>query len=148
MNKSKHDEALNLIERVGLFFEQSGYLPSAARVYALLMIWEKPELHFDEIQNLLDLSKGATSKAINDLIVKERIEAITKPGVRKKFYKIRRKPGEDSTINFVKYLTTMKMQLEAIEVHKEKYGDTQVRFGDEIKFFNRLIELFNGIMEE
>ncbi len=148
MNNTKHAEALNLIETVGMFFEKSGYLPSAARVYALLMIWEEPELHFDEIQALLNLSKGATSKAVNDLITKERIELISKPGVRKKFYKVMRKPGEDSTTSFIKYLIAMKLQLEAIEVHKEKYCDNQVRFGDEIKYFARLIDLFDSTIKE
>jgi DNA-binding transcriptional regulator GbsR (MarR family) len=148
MNNDKYTEALALIEKVGMFFEKSGYIPSAARVYALLMIWEKPELHFDEIQTLLNLSKGATSKAVNDLITKERIELISKPGVRKKFYKVMRKPGEDSTKSFIKYLIAMKLQLEAIEVHKDRYGDTQVRFGDEISYFARLINMFDSMIEE
>lgn len=142
MNKRENaNESLELIEEFGLFLEKSGYIPSAARVYALLMIWDTSELHFDEIQEILKLSKGATSKAVNNLIDMSRIEIFTKNGVRKKFYRVKTKPGKESTKSFVIYIETMKNYLEKIEKFKKERNSEGLRFDEEIDFFTDLIQL-------
>lgn len=147
MNTNKqHKEALELVESMGLFFEKSGYLPSAGRVYALLMIWEKSELHFDEIQSILQLSKGATSKAINALLGMKRIEEFTRTGIRKKFFRVKVKPGQASTERFIEYLKAMQQMLIRIETHKETYDIDTMRFTEEINFFDKLIEMFRGVL--
>ncbi len=142
----KNDEKLELIEEFGMFLEQSGYLPSAARVYALLMIWSEPELHFDEIQDVLKLSKGATSKAVNNLIALERIEVFSKNGVRKKFYRVKVKPGKTSTGSFVLYLERMKYFLEKIESLKKENNQSSLRFKDEIEFFDAFIQHIKAML--
>ncbi len=138
MNKNKESELYDLIEEFGFFLERSGYPPSAARVYALLMIWEPSELHFDQIQELLKLSKGATSKAVNSLIVMDRVEVITKHGVRKKYYRIKVKPGVESAGKFLLYLETMKRYLQRIEQLKDERGFQGLRFQEEIDFLDKL----------
>ncbi|UTA70074.1 MULTISPECIES: GbsR/MarR family transcriptional regulator [Emticicia] len=80
------DEKLALIEKVGLMFEQ-GLQPAAARIAALLLVSDRLELTFDEICEALNLSKSATSNAINLLLNMNRIEYITKPGDRKRYFK-------------------------------------------------------------
>ncbi|MGB8451275.1 MAG: hypothetical protein WCD89_02995 [Anaerocolumna sp.] len=142
----QQQKSLELIEEFGLFLEKSGYLPSAARVYALLMIWDKPELHFDEIQEILQLSKGATSKALNNLETLGRIKMFTKTGVRKKLYKVNTKPGQDSAENFLIYIKKMHLFLERIEAHKEAYDNHNLRFHEELAFFEMLIEMFNQVL--
>lgn len=141
-------QSLELIEEVGLFFEKTGYLPSAARVYALLMIWKDPELHFDEIQKILNLSKGATSKALNALTSIERVEMFTKPGVRKKYYRVKTFPGRDSSKNFLAYLMKMKEHLIKIETFKKANNISGVSFKDEVIFFDNLIDVFNKVLND
>ena len=138
MNKNKESELYDLIEEFGFFLERSGYPPSAARVYALLMIWEPSELHFDQIQELLKLSKGATSKAVNSLIAMDRVEVITKHGVRKKYYRIKIKPGVQSAGKFLLYLETMKKYLQRIEQLKVERGFQGLRFQEEVDFLDKL----------
>ncbi|WP_337040976.1 GbsR/MarR family transcriptional regulator [Emticicia sp. 17c] len=77
---------LDLIEKLGLIFEQ-GLQPAAARIAALLLVSDKLELTFDEIREVLNLSKSATSNALNMLLTLNRIEYITKPGDRKRYFK-------------------------------------------------------------
>ncbi len=79
-------EKLALIEKLGLNFEQ-GLQPAAARVAALLLVSDKLELTFDEICEVLNLSKSATSNALNFLLNMNRIEYITKPGDRKRYFR-------------------------------------------------------------
>jgi len=78
---------LELVEKLGVMFEGPGVQPAAARITALLIISDKTELTFDEIRETLKLSKSATSNAINLLLNVKRIDYITKPGDRKRYFR-------------------------------------------------------------
>ncbi|NBA87835.1 MarR family transcriptional regulator [Emticicia sp. CRIBPO] len=81
------EEQLQLVEKLGLVFEGPGLQPAAARVAALLVVSDTLELTFDDIREILNLSKSATSNAINLLLNVHRIEYITKPGDRKRYFR-------------------------------------------------------------
>lgn len=88
MSTVKITEAqLQLVEKLGLVFEGPGLQPAAARVAALLVVLDTLELTFDDIREILNLSKSATSNAINLLLNVHRIEYITKPGDRKRYFR-------------------------------------------------------------
>ena len=84
------DKQRELIERYGVFMDRSssGFSPVESRIIGLLIISDIIELTFEEIQNILSISKGATSNAINRLLKLEKIEYITKPGERKRYFRI------------------------------------------------------------
>lgn len=81
------EEQKQLVERIGLMHESEGLSPAVARVLGLLLVSDKVELTFDEIRETLNLSKSATSNALNIAIKLNRIEYITKPGDRKRYFK-------------------------------------------------------------
>lgn len=83
------DQQKELIEKLGVYLEESGIQPVTARVQALLLIADNTELTFEEIQNTLGISKSSTSGAINMLLTIKRIEYITKPGDRKRYFRSR-----------------------------------------------------------
>jgi len=76
-----------LIEQLGVFYEHEGFHPAGARVLALLLIADRNELTFDEIKDALNISKSATSTAINLLLTTKRIEYFTNPGERKRYFR-------------------------------------------------------------
>ncbi len=76
-----------LIEQLGVFHEHEGFHPAGARIMALLLIADRNELTFDEIKDTLNISKSATSTAINLLINTKRIEYFTNPGERKRYFR-------------------------------------------------------------
>lgn len=78
-----------LIEKMGVFYEKSGVQPAAARVLGLLMVSDTTELTFEEIIQTLGISKSAASNSINLLLTINKIEYITKPGDRKRYFKIK-----------------------------------------------------------
>jgi DNA-binding transcriptional regulator GbsR (MarR family) len=78
-----------LIEKLGVFYEKSGMQPAASRVLALLLVSDNPELTFEEIFEILRISKSAASNAVNLLLNTNKIEYITKPGDRKRYFIIR-----------------------------------------------------------
>ncbi|EMR02317.1 GbsR/MarR family transcriptional regulator [Cesiribacter andamanensis] len=81
------EEQKQLIEELGVFHEQTGLQPAAARIISLLLVSDKYELTFDEIREALNLSKSATSNALNFLLSISRIEYITLPGDRKRYFR-------------------------------------------------------------
>lgn len=83
------DNKLKLIEELGIHYEKSGLQPAASRVFALLMISDQNELTFEEIYEVLNISKSAGSNAINLLIDTQRVEYFTRPGERKRYFRIK-----------------------------------------------------------
>jgi hypothetical protein len=75
-----------LIEKIGIYFEQ-GMQPAAARILALLIVSDKDSFSFDEIREILTLSKSATSNGLSFLSSVNKIEYYTKPGDRKRYFK-------------------------------------------------------------
>jgi len=78
-----------LIERMGVYSEQSGASPAQSRIMALLLVSDETELTFEEIYEILQISKSAASNALNALLATERIEYITKTGDRKRYFRSR-----------------------------------------------------------
>lgn len=82
-----NEEQKHLVEKIGLMHESEGLSPAVARVMGLLLVSNKVELTFDEIRETLNLSKSATSNALNISMKLNRVEYITKPGDRKRYFK-------------------------------------------------------------
>ncbi len=76
-----------LIERLGVFYEQSGIPPVTARVLALMLVADNTCLSFADIQEHLNISKSSTSSALNMLLTTKHIEYITRPGDRKRYFR-------------------------------------------------------------
>ncbi|WP_116108113.1 GbsR/MarR family transcriptional regulator [Lewinella sp. IMCC34191] len=76
------------VEEIGVFFEQTGLTPTEARVFALLLLADPPEMDFFAIQEFLQASKSSISNAIRRLMDDGRIDYITKPGDRKRYFRV------------------------------------------------------------
>lgn len=85
-----------LIERFGVYTEQGGTSPVESRILALLLVCDVTELTFEEIYEVLKISKSAASNAINKLLTINRIEYITYPGDRKRYFRSRISQWEDT----------------------------------------------------
>lgn len=81
------EEQKKLIEKFGVVLERSGLAPAQARVSGLLIISDEVEMTFDEIMDALQLSKSATSNAINSLLMMDKIAYKTRPGERKRYFR-------------------------------------------------------------
>ena len=78
-----------LIERMGVIFEGGGLAPAPARVSALLLVVPEAELPFEDISRLLNLSKSATSNALNMLQTMNKVDYVTKPGERRRYFRVK-----------------------------------------------------------
>lgn len=90
------EKKLKLIEELGVLVEQGGIQPAAARILSLLIVSDKTELTFEEIYETLNMSKSAASNAINFLISTDRVEYITQPGERRRYFRCKLKSIKDN----------------------------------------------------
>lgn len=81
------EQQKQLVEKIGLAHEAEGLSPAVSRVLGLLLVSDQVELTFDEIRETLNLSKSATSNALNIAMKLDRAEYITKPGDRKRYFR-------------------------------------------------------------
>ena len=123
-----------LIEKLGVMHEQAGLQPAAARVLSLLIVSNNPELTFEEIIEALQISKSAASNAINLLLKMNRIEYITKPGDRKRYFRAEIYQWRESSKNhfdgMIRFSEILKQVLEQ-------------RPGSTVEFNNSLHELIS-----
>lgn len=83
------DEQIKLLEKAAVLFEKGNMQPAVAKILALLLVSDNPELTFDEIRETLEISKSATSMAVNQLLISKRIEYKTRLGDRKRYFRSR-----------------------------------------------------------
>lgn len=81
------NEQLQLIEEMGIYHEKHGLSPIPARILGLFVVSDEDAFTFEEIKDILKISKSATSSALNLLVKMERIEYTTLPGDRKRYFK-------------------------------------------------------------
>lgn len=130
------DKQLSLIERIGDMNSKDGMQPSSARIIALLMVCDKIELTFDEIRETLELSKSATSNAINMLLQIKHIDYVTKIGDRKRYFKSNIDLWKNQFNALFERLTRFSSMLE--EIHDARTPET-------VEFNNSLLEVHDFI---
>ncbi len=76
------------VEEIGIFFETTGLTPMEARVFSLLLLADPPAMEFFAIQEFLGASKSTISNALKRLMNEGRVDYITKPGDRKRYFRV------------------------------------------------------------
>ena len=82
-------ERCAFVEDFGVMFERLGSTRMLGRVWGALMVADPPELTADELADFLKASRGSISQATRQLIEIGVVRRISKPGIRRDFYKIR-----------------------------------------------------------
>lgn len=80
------------VETIGLFLERSGFPPSSARIYGLLLMSAEPELSFEDLVSTLGFGKAAVSTGLRRLQETNRISERTRPGERRRYFRARLGP--------------------------------------------------------
>ena len=81
-------EKKQLIEEIGLHFEQSHNIsPLAARIYAMMILSPADGHTFEEIVNISGASKSSVSTQLNILIQLKKVDYFTLSGSRKRYFR-------------------------------------------------------------
>jgi DNA-binding transcriptional regulator GbsR (MarR family) len=130
-----------LVEKLGVFYEKSGMQPAACRVMALLIVSDQTELTFEEIQHILSISKSATSGAINLLITANRVEYITRPGERKRYFRAKILNWKVDMLQNMAQMTSIGNLLK--EINKQRPKSTK-EFNSTLTEMISFLEFLNG----
>ena len=84
-----------IVETIGVFHEQNGLQPALGRIMGLIMVIDAAEVTFEEIVENLSLSKSAVSTALKLLQTQNKVEYTTKPGDRKRYFKLKKSNWEN-----------------------------------------------------
>ncbi|TQO39138.1 hypothetical protein GQ41_3808 [Arenibacter algicola] len=85
----QNSEIKQLTEELGVYFEKNKQLsPLSARIFSMLILTEKDGLGFDELVDGLDSCKSSVSTNLQLLQTQGRVVYFTKPGDRKRYFKI------------------------------------------------------------
>jgi DNA-binding transcriptional regulator GbsR (MarR family) len=126
-----------LIEKIGIKHEGFGLQPAAARVMGLLYVSDRPELTFDEITDCLQISKSATSNAINLLLQTEQIEYTTFPGERKRYFHLKVSNWREGFAKKIESMTDFAFLLrQVLEVRTQDTPDFNASLAELINFMD------------
>ena len=130
------DKKREIIERVGVAYEKKGLQPVVGRIMGLLLVAEPAEATFEEIQEELQVSKSAVSTALSFLQAKETVEYRTKPGERKRYFKLRMRDWKSELKKeFDEVLNMEGLINEIIELKENKETDFCCRLLEMKDFF-------------
>ena len=138
-----------LIEEIGIYQESNGFQPAVARVMGLLLVSDKPELTFDEISESLNISKSATSNALNMLLNTGNIEYITFSGDRKRYFRVKSSNWRDMFARKMEDLSGLNELLKRIlEVRKRENPVYDEKLKDFISFLDYLKDQLPDLIEK
>ena len=104
------------VEEIGIFYESTGLTPMEARVFSLLLLADPPEMEFFAIQEFLQASKSTVSNALKRLMNEGRVDYITRPGDRKRYFRVSSQKWlqsiQDSFANMTPFVETMRKVIE------------------------------------
>jgi len=146
------EEQKRLIERLGVYHEKSGMPPATGRIIALLTVSPEIELSFDQIRETLNLSKSATSNAINLLMSLEKLDYITHSGERKRYFRSKigswRDSMKQSFHNITNVADTLEEILEQRPDNTEKFNKNLAEIISFMRFINKEIPTLYKKWEE
>lgn len=117
-------EQLAIIQKMSVFQVRAGMPPTEARILALLLVSDRTELTFDEIRETLNTSKSAVSTALNTLVLRNKVESITIPGDRKRYFKHQlRNWNANAKDGLEKLLSVNQLLKEILEVRTQETED-------------------------
>lgn len=138
-----------LIEEFGIYQENNGFQPAVARVLGLLLVSDRAELTFDEISETLNISKSATSNALNMMLNTGHIEYTTFSGDRKRYFRIKSSNWQEQFSRKMDDLSVLNGLLKRVmEVRKRENPIYDEKLTDFISFLDYMKKEMPRLIED
>ncbi|GAB2532677.1 GbsR/MarR family transcriptional regulator [Rufibacter soli] len=142
------EEQRKLIEKIGIFHEQQGFPPATGRIMGLLYVTDRPYLSFEEILETLNISKSATSNALNMLLQMRVIEYTTYPGDRKRYFGALLENWHQEVVNKMEQvLSFSKLVRQCNELRGNSNPEMNKLMEDRVEFMEYLSQEVPKLME-
>jgi len=133
-----------LIEEFGNHMQQTGGQQLCGRILGLLTFSDADEFTFDEIVQELQVSKSSVSVALNTLLMTNKVEYFTRPGDRKRYFRVKVMPM-DAAINemMAKVNYVYEIHQKALQLKADKNSNTAKHINNilsGISFFRQMLD--------
>lgn len=143
------EEQQQLIQKISDFHESQGFQPVVGRIMGLLYVSSRSNLTFDEIREVLNISKSATSNALNHLLEAGLIEYSTFPGDRKRYFHAYVEDFKQGVISKMNsFLSLSKLLREAIQLNKNSSEEGNAKLLERIEFMEFLSTQVPVLLEQ
>ena len=132
--KERTDKQRELVEIMGRISCRGGGTSLAGRIIGLLSFLDQEEFTFEEIVERLKISKSSVSTTINHLMESDKIEYITYPGDRKRYFRIKVNTRRTFIQSLRKHVERLeKVNRAALELKKDKNSRTAKNIEEMLK---------------
>ena len=133
-------EEKEFVEEIGLLIEKFGIAPLQSRVISLLLARMPDGITFEEIVNFLGASKSSISTALKFFLQLKHIVYYTKPGDRKRYFKLTFSEFWLSDIERkIKEVDSIILIIEKLKMFNEGFNNKLVKNLDDSKdLFHRI----------
>ena len=136
----------DLIEEMGVYFEKSQNLPPlAARIYTMLILCPKPGHPFDDIVAMTKSSKSSVSTNLNLLLERGNIAYFTKPGDRRRYFKLSKNFLELNLKKHKEIVSDELKMFKKIHTHNSQYN--QVKYKDNEAFRDLYMNYLTNLLD-
>ncbi|MBW7868980.1 MAG: MarR family transcriptional regulator [Brumimicrobium sp.] len=115
MDKKLKKRQAELIDYLGVFFVEDEHLtPIEGRILALIILFGKQGVTFEDIITELSIGKSTASSYLEDLQKRKRIEFYMKEGDRKRYFIVKRDSLNTSFAKLEEQWTTRRINFERV----------------------------------
>lgn len=142
------DERRAFVEEFGVMMDHMGSTRMLGRVWGALMVADPPEMSAEELAEFLQASRGSISHATRQLIELGIIQRVSRPGVRRDYFRFRENAWTSAYLNQMRSLDqlveTFRRGLASIEGASP---EAQVPLRDAIDFYQFWKQEYSSLME-
>jgi DNA-binding transcriptional regulator GbsR (MarR family) len=139
---------LQFAEVVGRIMEDSGKPRIAGRILGWLMVCTPPYQSFDDLVEVLDVSKGSVSTMTRNMIDAGLVKRTTIPGDRKSYYQVRRGAWTQVLENRIELARRFTEAAETgVEIMEAEPEENQWRIKEMHAFMDFVLETFKQALE-
>ena len=144
-DKEREEKQGELVEIMGRISCRGGSTALAGRIIGLLSFLDQEEFTFEEIVDRLKISKSSVSTTLNHLMESDKIEYITYPGDRKRYFRIKVNTPKTFIQSLRKYIERFeKVNRAALDLKKDRNS----RSGKNIQAMLKSLTFWKAQMDE
>jgi DNA-binding transcriptional regulator GbsR (MarR family) len=146
-NDEMDEGARQLIDAVGLFFEDAGVPRIGGRLLGLLLLAERP-LSLDEVARTLSVSRASVSTNSRMLLYTGMIERVSFPGDRRDYYQFSARGWEGSVEADIKATRTLlRIMTETLATLDPANAAGRMRLHESVAFYSFIAEELTAMLE-
>lgn len=142
------DKRRAFVEEFGVMMDHMGSTRMLGRVWGALMVADPPEMSAEELAEFLQASRGSISHATRQLIELGIIQRVSRPGVRRDYFRIRDNAWTAAYMNQMRSIDQLvEMFNRGLASLDGASPEAQVSLRDAIGFYEFMKQEYSMLME-